>query len=127
MHRDLLFKYFTLVLCVACSSACSRAHAQAYFSSPVLDDADLSMEWMKLNLSLTREDADVIGVINVRYAVRFDSIRRSNEDRFVKVSKTRNVKQQRDDEFKLILSEEQYKIYRAEQLRRSSVVVNPFE
>jgi hypothetical protein len=96
--------------------------AQVHASVKVLNEPDLSVDWMKSNMGLTDEQYYVISVLNARYSVRFDSIRRSSSDRYVKFQKTLRVQQQRDNELKFILSEKQFRIHRQEQDRLNTVV-----
>jgi hypothetical protein len=106
----------------ACVLVAQSSLAQVHASMKALDEADLSVDWMKSNLGLTDEQYYVISVLNARYSVRFDSIRRSSSDRYVKFQKTLRVKQQRDNELKFILSEKQFRIHRQEQDRMNTVL-----
>ena len=78
---------------------------------------------MKVALSLTTEQVSIVNAINDRYSPRFDSMRMSNDNRFEKFAKTRRLKEERDNELKLLLSEKQFRTYRAEQ--ESQRDVNP--
>lgn len=85
--------------------------AQSYISVQLLNQPGLPIEWMKDHLSLNVEQMNAIGQLNLRYASRFDSIRQSQADRFVKFKKTYQMMATRDSELKYILNEDQFTLY----------------
>jgi hypothetical protein len=104
--------------CLACFLFGNHSYAQRSFV-PVttVEKIDLSVNWMEENLCLTEKQVVLVSLLNDRYTVRFDSIRLSTADRFVKYKKIRYVRNERDNELKFILTERQFKTYRYEQER----------
>ena len=112
-----------LTKCFVFTSLIQTAIAQPGVSFRALEEASLSVDSMKVALSLTTEQVSIVNAINDRYSPRFDSMRMSNDNRFEKFAKTRRLKEERDNELKLLLSEKQFRTYRAEQ--ESQRDVNP--
>jgi hypothetical protein len=104
-----------LITQVACLLFVQCSFGQLHYSIRVLDEADLSIDTLRSTLELTDTQVLVISALNDRYKVRFDSIRMSDVDRTVKFARTYDVKHERDDELKYILTEKQFRIYRFEQ------------
>ena len=90
------------------------AIAQPGVSFRALEEANLSVDSMKVALALTSEQASIVTTINERYSQRFDSIKLSNDNRFEKFAKTVRLKEERDNELKYILSEKQFWIYHSD-------------
>jgi hypothetical protein len=111
----LIDKLRPLAIWVVCTWLLPNAVAQPHVSMQALQEADLSVDSLKLALSLTAEQTYVVAIMNERYSVRFDSIRRSNDDRFAKFAKTVRLKRERDNELKYLLSDEQFIIYHSAQ------------
>jgi hypothetical protein len=104
-------KYVIIIVSVILVAVPEYLMAQAHVSIKLLNQSDLSIEWMKKYLNLTDKQVHAVWKLNVRYAPRFDSIRQSGDDRFVKFERTYRVTMQRDNELKYILSEEQFVLY----------------
>jgi hypothetical protein len=111
----LINKLRPLAIWLVCTWLLPETVAQSRVTMSALEEADLSVDSLKLALTLTSEQTYVVALVNERYAVRFDSIRRSTEDRFVKFAKTVRLKRERDNELKFVLSEGQFRIYHSAQ------------
>ena len=107
-----------LAKCIVFMSLIQTAIAQPGVSFRALEEANLSVDSMKVTLALTSEQASIVTTINDRYSPRFDSVRMSNVNRYEKFAMTRRLKGERDNELKLLLSEKQYRTYQAGQERQ---------
>lgn len=87
------------------------AKAQSHISVKILNEPDLNIDWMRANLDLSDAQARSISLLNTKYEPRFDSIRRSSADRYLKFQKAYRVIQDRDYELKRILSDKQFALY----------------
>lgn len=99
--------------------------SQSYTSLKNLDEADLSIPWMKETLHLDDVQVHAVTKLNTKYALRFDSIRYSNADRTVKFQKTYQVISQRDNELKYILTEKQFTQYYRKKRKRPQAPMIP--
>jgi hypothetical protein len=69
-------------------------------------------EWMKTNLNLTVDQLSQVQGLNMKYAVKMDSLRNSGQARQEKFAAMKSDDAARDSELKGILTEEQFKTYR---------------
>lgn len=106
-----VYKLRPVVILILFTFLRSMSVAQSNVTVPVLEKAYLSVDSLRLALSLTSEQTYLVSMINQKYIVRFDSIRISDDDRFVKYTKAILLRRQRDDELKFLLSEKQFRIY----------------
>jgi hypothetical protein len=68
-------------------------------------------EWMKTNLNLTADQATKVQELNMRYAVKTDSLRSGSQSKDDKRAAMKSDGAARDAELKGILTDEQYKTY----------------
>jgi hypothetical protein len=68
-------------------------------------------EWMKTNLNLSADQLTQVQGLNMKYAVKMDSLRNSDQARQDKFAAMKSDDAARDSELKGILTDEQYKTY----------------
>jgi hypothetical protein len=68
-------------------------------------------EWMKTNLSLTPDQLSKVQELNMKYAVRMDSLRNSSLEKQDKHAAMKSGNEAKDSELKGILTSEQYATY----------------
>lgn len=68
-------------------------------------------EWMKTNLNLTADQLGKVQELNMKYAVKMDSLKNSTGEKQDKFAAMKSDSEARDSELKGILTEEQYKTY----------------
>ena len=69
---------------------------------------DMMVEELALQDSISIEK---VRAINLKYAEKVESLAASNKSRRQKFKKMRNIGEQKDDELRSVLTEEQYKVY----------------
>jgi Spy/CpxP family protein refolding chaperone len=68
-------------------------------------------EWMKSNLNLTADQASKVQDLNMKYAVKMDSLKNSNLDKQNRFDVMKSEGEAKDAEMKSILTADQYKTY----------------
>ena len=68
-------------------------------------------DWMKTNLNLTGDQLTQVQALNMKYAVKMDSLRNSSQAKEDKFAAMKSDEAARDAELKGILTDEQYKAY----------------
>jgi len=68
-------------------------------------------EWMKTNLSLTADQLSKVQELNMKYAVKMDSLRNSSLEKQDKHAAMKSGNETKDSELKGILTSEQYATY----------------
>jgi hypothetical protein len=68
-------------------------------------------DWMKTSLNLTADQQTKVQDLNLKYAVKMDSLRNSPQARQDKFTVMKSNDAARDAEFQSILTDEQYKTY----------------
>jgi hypothetical protein len=68
-------------------------------------------EWMKTNLNLTADQLGKVKELNLKYAVKMDSLKNSSLEKEDKYAVMKSDNSARDSELKGILTDEQYKTY----------------
>jgi len=68
-------------------------------------------DWMKTNLNLTTDQLTRVQDLNMKYAVKMDSLRNSSLAKEDKFASMKSDGAARDSELKGVLTEDQYKIY----------------
>lgn len=110
MTARIFGKYFTAMLITF--TVCTKSLKAQYSTNPkLLSEADGLSEWMEGNLDLSTKQLLTIKDLNVKYTMKFDSIRTSPADRFTKFQKVHRVMMERDIQFKSILTKEQFIAY----------------
>lgn len=112
MKRMLKGVGLSLVLACVCTLAMAQ-NSQMPPDQMQSSDARASKmtEWMKTNLNLTGDQASKVQDINMKYAVRMDSLKKSIgdiQDRSVGIKSESDA---RDAELKGVLNAQQYKTY----------------
>ncbi len=77
----------------------------------VIDQATQFTQWMKENMSLTEDQSKSVFDISVKYFSKVDSIKMSSEDQYAKFQQLNKEEMVKDNQLKLILSEDQFKKY----------------
>jgi Spy/CpxP family protein refolding chaperone len=68
-------------------------------------------EWMKSNLNLTADQVGKVQDLNMKYAVKMDSLKNSNMDKQNRFDVMKSEGEAKDAEMKSILTADQYKTY----------------
>jgi hypothetical protein len=68
-------------------------------------------EWMKTNLNLTADQLSKVQELNMKYAVKMDSLRNSGLEKQDRFAAMKTDSESRDSELKGILTSEQYATY----------------
>jgi hypothetical protein len=87
------------------------AKAQDKQMPPASERASKATEWMKTNLNLTADQVSKVQDLNLKYAVKMDSLKNSSLASQDKMTTMKSDKASKDAELKGILTDEQYKTY----------------
>jgi hypothetical protein len=109
-----MLKGVGLSLVLAC--VCTLAMAQnSQMPSDQMQSSDVRAskmtEWMKTNLNLTDDQVNKVQDINMKYAVRMDSLKKSISDIPDRSVGIKSESDARDAELKGVLNAQQYKTY----------------
>jgi len=85
--------------------------AQDKQMAPASERASKATEWMKSNLNLTADQLPKVQDLNLKYAVKMDSLKNSSLASEEKMAAVKSDKASKDAELKSILTDEQFKIY----------------
>lgn len=103
-----------LSLVLACVFTLARAQ-NSQSASDQMQSADSraskTTEWMKTNLNLNADQVNKVHDINMKYAVRMDSVKKSLGDISDRSVGIKSESDARDAELKGILTDQQYKTY----------------
>lgn len=73
--------------------------------------ADFQTNLMVEKLKLSDQQVETIRTVNLKYAEKAEEIYNSQKKNFRKLKEMRKIKENKDEELKTILSDEQYKTY----------------
>lgn len=90
-----------------------KATGQDKEHMPPEERATKLTSWMKTNLQLTDDQVAKVGEINLKYANKNEALRNSPEPGREKLKKLKSFDQDKDNELKTLLTDEQYKTYQA--------------
>ncbi len=85
--------------------------AQDKQMAPSSERASKATEWMKSALNLTPEQVSKVQDLNLKYAVKMDSLKSSSLAKEDKMTVLKSEKESKDAELKSILTDAQYKTY----------------
>ncbi len=107
-----MLKMAGLSLVLACLFTLAKAqNGQTDQMQSAESRASKTTEWMKTNLNLTADQASKVQEVNMKYAVRMDSLKKSINDLPDRSAGIKSESDARDAELKGILNEQQYKTY----------------
>ncbi|HEX5168038.1 MAG TPA: hypothetical protein VFW11_02610 [Cyclobacteriaceae bacterium] len=108
--------FFFLTICTV---FINQSYAQEKTQKTPEQRAVALTEWMKTNLQLMPDQEGTIQSINLKYANLNEGLRTSSKSRMQKFKALKSNDQAKDDELKVVLTDEQFKIYesRKEELK----------
>jgi hypothetical protein len=73
--------------------------------------AQMQTDYLKTNLSLDDAQTEKIAAINLKYAQKMEPVIKGGGARFSKMRAAKNINEQKEAEYKEVLTDEQYKKY----------------
>jgi periplasmic protein CpxP/Spy len=114
MDMKSIFKLVPALLVVfVLGSADTIAQEQDKEPMPPDERAAKLTDWMKTNLQLTAEQEKPVQEINLKYAIKTEELRNTDEPRKEKFKKLKGYNEEKDKELKKVFTEEQFKLYLA--------------
>ena len=102
-----------LLVVFVLGSADTIAQEQDKEPMPPDERAAKLTDWMKTNLQLTAEQGKPVQEINLKYAIKTEELRNTDEPRKEKFKKLKGYNEEKDQELKKVFTEEQFKLYLA--------------
>ncbi len=105
----IMLKHLGISVLLVCMFALTKAQDAQMPSAEAR--ASKMTEWMKTNLNLTADQLGKVQEINMKYAVRMDSLRTSVTESQARSVAIKTDSDEKDAELKGILTSDQYKAY----------------
>jgi hypothetical protein len=100
-----------LLVVFVLGSADTIAQEQDKEPMPPDERAAKLTDWMKTNLQLTAEQEKPAQEINLKYAIKTEELRNTDEARKEKFKMLKGYNEEKDQELKKLFTEEQFKLY----------------
>lgn len=109
MTMKRMLKHLGIAALLICTFTFARAQ-EGQMPSPEARASKMT-EWMKTNLNLTADQVSKVQDLNMKYAVKMDSLKNSSLDKQNKYDVMKSEGETKDNEMKSILTADQYKTY----------------
>ena len=114
MYMKSIFNLVPALLVIfVLGSADTIAQEQDKEPMPPDERAAKLTDWMKTNLQLTAEQEKPVQEINLKYAIKTEELRNTDEPRKEKFKKIKGYNEEKDKELKKVFTEDQFKLYLA--------------